>query len=527
MKGARGSVIDAQSGKGASRVDRGLIGPLGHKVSGLEASVVKGFVAGVLWGGVVAGAGLGVVSVMAPMKPLPAAELTGTPKLVETAEAKPADAAKPAEAPVEPEAPKVEPDQPKSEPVETALAEPKPEVPVTEEKPAEVVTPTKPDTTAVAEPAPETTPAPEAGPEAKTEAPAAVSPAPGEAPATSPVAETPVPEMPKAVEVPAVSPSDTSPSAEQASLPETETATNESLLTPAPAEAAPKPATITPDPVLPKAQPAPELSEPKPETTLAPAPGLKDEVAGVTTGRLPTIGAEVAEPQPEVATDLSPYRRYAQSFDNASGKPLFSILLIDPGTPDLDRAQLAALGFPVTFAVDPLAANAAEAAATYRAAGQEVLMLATGIPKGAKASDLEQTFAAYAAALPEAVAVLDLGAGGFQEERGLATDVVGLIKAQGRGVLTYDRGLNAADQVARRDGVPAGLVFRSLDDEGEDSPLIRRYLDRAAFKAAQEGRVVVVGTARPETIAALLEWAVEGRASSVALAPATAVLSVE
>ena len=93
--------------------------------------------------------------------------------------------------------------------------------------------------------------------------------------------------------------------------------------------------------------------------------------------------------------------------------------------------------------------------------------------------------------------------------------------------MTYDRGLNAADQVARRENLPSAMIFRSLDDDGEDSPLIRRYLDRAAFKAAQEGKVAVIGTARPETIAALLEWSVEGRSSTVALAPITALMATK
>jgi hypothetical protein len=202
-------------------------------------------------------------------------------------------------------------------------------------------------------------------------------------------------------------------------------------------------------------------------------------------------------------------------------------LLIDPGTPDIDRVALAALPFAVTFIIDPLAANARDAAATYRASGQEVVMLASGIPNGAAASDLEQTFQAHAAALPEAVAVIDLASGGFQDNRDLAAQVLLVLKAQGRGLITFDQGLNAADQVARREDVAAAVVFRTLDDDGEDAPVIRRYLDRAAFKAAQEGRVAVVGTARPETIAALLEWAVEGRAASVMLAPITAVMSVE
>ena len=180
----------------------------------------------------------------------------------------------------------------------------------------------------------------------------------------------------------------------------------------------------------------------------------------------------------------------------------------------------------MTFVIDPLAANAAEAAATYRAAGHEVVMLASGIPEGATASDLEQTFQTLASALPEAVAVIDLPAGGFQDDRQRAAQVVPILKAQGRGLLTYERGLNAADQVARREDVPAALIFRQLDAEGEAGPVLRRYLDRAAFKAAQEGRVAVIGSTRPETVAAILEWTVEGRAASVALAPATAVLTV-
>ena len=68
------------------------------------------------------------------------------------------------------------------------------------------------------------------------------------------------------------------------------------------------------------------------------------------------------------------------------------------------------------------------------------------------------------------------------------------------------------------------MIFRRLDGGGESKQTIRRYLDRAAFKAAQEGSVVVIGDTRAATVAAILEWTVEGRASSVTLAPLTAVL---
>jgi hypothetical protein len=226
-----------------------------------------------------------------------------------------------------------------------------------------------------------------------------------------------------------------------------------------------------------------------------------------------------------VVDDLPPVDRFAQSFANPMGKPVFSVLLLDDGAAETDRAALAALPFPVSFVLDPTIPNSAEIAVLYQAAGKEVVMLAAGIPEGATPSDLAVSFEANAQVLPQAVAVIDSFTGTYQNNRQLAADVLSEIGAQGRGVLSWDRGLNAASQIARREGLRNALVYRHLDAEGEAGSVIRRYLDRAAFKAAQDGRVVVLGTTRPETIAALLEWAVEGRAATVALAPVTATMT--
>ena len=332
------------------------------------------------------------------------------------------------------------------------------------------------------------------------------------------------------------------------------------LLKPLP-EVVPVPETKVPEakvpalPVMPVPEPevilvpdtGPVAEDPalKSAATLEPTPGLKGTVDGVTTGRLPRIGdAPVAgegaavpatEAGPEATADatnesdddLPPLKKYARTFENPDEKPLFSIILIDTGGADIDRDALAALPFAVTFALDPLAAGVAEASKIYRDAGQEVIMVATGIPAGATAADLEVTFQAHAAALPEAVAVIDTEFGAFQADRPLATQVVPILKAQGRGLISWDRGLNAADQVARREGLASGMVFRKLDGKGENTAAVRRALDRAAFKAAQDGRVLVIGQTLPSTVAALMEWAIEGRAASVALAPVSAVLQVQ
>ncbi len=527
--------------------------------------MIRNFVAGALWGGVVAGIGLAVISQITPMPDEMTSTTAAAPTAVTvpvagadalTSGAKPgiaagdpaaegaglsgqaadAIAAAPAAAtippaPSQPAAPDAAPlgaDAPAAASDETAAAA-QAGVPAADSPAAEL---------APAELAPGVLP-PAGLPQAElpsSAAPSALAEAPA-APAASAVADTsPAVTVPDsaATVTPAPGLLPAAPGAEQvpplAELPPRPVAqADEALLNPAPAPTKnPAPAVINLDPAaIPSDNPDPKmpgLLRDKGPETLAPTKALPGTVEGVTTGRLPHIGdteSEVAAPRPD---DAPPIVRFARPFQNDSGKPLFAVVLRDTGGADVDRAKLAALPFPVTFVVDPLSDTAAEAATIYRAAGQEVLMLASGIPAGAQASDLEQTFQSHAAVLPDAVAVIDLATGGFQDNRPLATMVVPLIKAQGRGLITYDKGLNAADQVARREDVPSAAIFRQLDAEDEDVPVIRRYLDRAAFKAAQEGRVMVLGQTRPETIAALMEWTLEGRAASVTLAPATAVM---
>lgn len=270
-----------------------------------------------------------------------------------------------------------------------------------------------------------------------------------------------------------------------------------------------------------------------PGTALAPAetaPGSGS--TGVITGRLPRIGdAPAPAPEVEIAeaepADDRPVARFAATFENPDAKPLVALILIDTGAADLDRAGLAALPFPVSFALDPLDPATPDHAALYRAAGKEVVMLATGLPEGAQASDVEVAFQSMSQNLPEAVAVMDLAAPLFQNNRPLASLVVPVIQDQGRGLVTWDAGLNAADQVARREDVPAATLFRDLAAGGTDRFALRRTLERVVFKAGQDGRVAVAAEASPELVAGLLEWVLEGRGAMVALGPVTAVLRVD
>ena len=84
--------------------------------------------------------------------------------------------------------------------------------------------------------------------------------------------------------------------------------------------------------------------------------------------------------------------------------------------------------------------------------------------------------------------------------------------------------MNTAYQNAGRIGVPAGLVFRDIDGDGQSADQIRRAMDRAAFKARQDDGVILVGRAQPDTVAALVEWSFGNQTGSVIIAPISATL---
>lgn len=266
-----------------------------------------------------------------------------------------------------------------------------------------------------------------------------------------------------------------------------------------------------------------------------PAPGLPRTVEGVRVGRLPSIGDAAPleeEAEPSVADDTQDpeqpaYRRHAAAYEAGVG-PLFSVILLDAPADAGAEAALLALPFAVSIALDPGDPDAPRRATAYRDAGHEIVILAAGLPTRATPSDLEVTFDGWFRALPQTVALLDVPEGGFQGNRALAQQIMPFLEADGHGLITQERGLNPAQQSARSAGVASATVFRIIDSDNENQFTIRRYLDRATFRAQQEGRVVVMGrAAHPETIAGLIGWRMEGRAGQVTIAPVSAQLAPE
>lgn len=274
--------------------------------------------------------------------------------------------------------------------------------------------------------------------------------------------------------------------------------------------------------------PAPE-TQAEPRITLqgdaATLPGGASNVRIIRpdSGSPSTQGAELAAESAAV-DDEPAFIRFAAPYDNPEGKPLLSVILIDRGQlGDAAVPAVAALPFPVTVGLDANAPGATVLMEAYRAAGVEVIAL-VGLPEGAQPSDVEVTLEAAFAAVPEAVGLLDSAAGGLQSEPAAMDQVMVRLLAEGRGLVTQTRGLNMALRAAEAAGVPAGVIYRDLDAEGQDARVIRRFLDQAAFRARQQSGVVLVGRVRPDTLSALILWGSANRAGDVTLAPVSAVL---
>ncbi|MCO6381629.1 divergent polysaccharide deacteylase family protein [Oceanicola sp. 502str15] len=239
--------------------------------------------------------------------------------------------------------------------------------------------------------------------------------------------------------------------------------------------------------------------------------------------RLPVIGAS-AEGEADAAPQLSALEANAAPFSNEEGKPLVSVILFDVGDKGLDRTALKAIDFPVTFAVDPTDPGAAETAQGYRDAGFEVLILPSGLPRGATPQDMETTLQSHFGRFPGAAGLLDTGEEGVNGNPALTRQLLAIAGDTGHGLVFVDSGLNSAQRGAESAGLPATLVWKVLDGEGENAGAIGRTLDRAAFRAGQDGEVVVMGHSFSQTVTSLLDWAAGTKGQSVALAPVSAIL---
>ncbi len=281
--------------------------------------------------------------------------------------------------------------------------------------------------------------------------------------------------------------------------------------------------------------PAQDVSEPVAE--LAPAAEAEDRFADVTE----SIGVGLGDPvKPLIApeapgevlenVDAPPIEAFAAAFDDPAGRPLMAILLVDDGAPlpigEVSASALADFPYPLSFAVDANLPDAAKRAAAFRAQGAEVLAM-TDVTAAALPADVEVLLAGALDAVPEAIGVLEGAETGLQSSREISEQAAAKLGASGHGIVFRAKGLNTAQQLALRQGTPAVTVFRDFDSAGQNPTTIRRFLNQAAFRAARQDGVVMLGHLRSDTIKALLLWGLQDRASQVALVPVSAVLKAQ
>lgn len=307
---------------------------------------------------------------------------------------------------------------------------------------------------------------------------------------------------------------------------------------PTPASA-PTPETTTPSPEtadggvsLPQIttpEPGPEIAA-APEAPASPtAPAIGESVVPLTERRDARASALPVVTQPTENTavrsdaQLSPIEAYAEPFSSAEQKPLMAVVLIDDAQ-SLGAEALENFPYPLSFAIDPTLPDAVSRMSARRAAGFEVVSL-VDLPTQATPQDAEVSLMAAFQGMPQTVAVLEGPETGFQGNRALADQVSAIVAQSGRGLITQDNGLNTVQKLAQRAGIPSATVFRDFDGAGQTPVVMRRFLDQAAFRARQEGGVIMLGRVRPDTISALLLWGLQDRASQVSLVPVSTLLT--
>lgn len=259
-----------------------------------------------------------------------------------------------------------------------------------------------------------------------------------------------------------------------------------------------------------------------------PAASLTDRNPS-NSARLPSIGAP-SEPEQASqaalgdATIQPPLQRFAAEVESDPSLPRLSIVMIDTGTGPLGPETLDGFPFPVTFAIDPAQPGARERMAAYRTLGYEVAVL-VDLPQDAQPTDVEQLLAGALASVPEAVALIEAPGGGLQDARAVTEQATRFVAESGHGLVFLPNGLNTAEAIARREDVPAVSILRDFDGDGQDARTKRRFLDGAAFRARQDGSVVMLGRLTPDTLSALVLWSLQDRASSVAMVPVSAILT--
>lgn len=290
-------------------------------------------------------------------------------------------------------------------------------------------------------------------------------------------------------------------------------------------------------------------SDPPPGSeTAAPDPNLFDQdeapvirpldpnvaVLKPPAGEIPTpedspveLGLNVEPDVSAPVPDIPAWQAYAAEFEvGTTGMPLLAIVLEvvpDDGVP---LESVAGLKLPISFVVPSDLPEAGKIAQSLRQSGHEVLVRPSG-PQSLDASlDTETTRKRLEAAfsrVPEVIGIIDQNSQAAREPDLAETVLRGLAIRGHAAVVGGGRVRNVLSELAEQNGIRFLDIARVLD-ETRDAARIANGLDRAAFTARNKGNTLVLGHTYPETMQAVISWALSKNNKQVTLAPASALM---
>ncbi len=270
---------------------------------------------------------------------------------------------------------------------------------------------------------------------------------------------------------------------------------------------------------------APELrrgqkSIPEEETAKPEAP--LDQTSNAQFGDLGVMEIETAAPFGN-AIEL-----YASETVYDEGKPKLSIVLSTESLNSIDPNLVEALPIPVTFAVDPTNPSAGALLSSLRELQQEAVILAD-LPLEASEQDVDIALTALVNFLPQTIGVIERQAGALQKSRDASQYIPEVLNRTGHGLIVYEKGLNTLAKEANKLGTPVAMIYRDIDGNDQNERTIRRFMDSAAFRAANDTSepIVVLARLRPATMSAILIWALQDRAQKTALVPVSQLMKRE
>jgi len=274
--------------------------------------------------------------------------------------------------------------------------------------------------------------------------------------------------------------------------------------------------------VVPNDPSAPELrrgdqTAPKEETTEANVP--TDQTNDTSLEQVSVDAIETEAPYGK-AIDL--YGRDAVSDD---GKPMLSVVLLTDQLNAIDPNLVQALPIPVSFAVDPTNPAAESLLISLRQLEQEAVIL-TDLPSQAVVQDVDIALTALLDLLPQTIGIIERQVGALQQSRDVMLHLPEVLNRTGHGLIVYEKGLNTLAKEAVKAGTPVATIYRDLDGAGQNERTIRRFLDGAAFRAANNPSdpIVVLARLRPETMSAILIWALQDRAQKTSVVPVSQLM---